>query len=421
MLKPQTPAPLARHAMAYVLAGGRGTRLMELTERRVKPAVFFGAKSRIIDFALSNALNSGIRRIGVATQYKAHSLIRHLQRGWNFMRAERNESFDILPASQRVEGSGWYSGTADAVYQNLDIIEAYGVRYMIVLAGDHVYKMDYEVMLQQHEASGADVTVGCIEVPRMEATAFGVMQVDEEDRIVSFLEKPADPPGMPDKPDCALASMGIYVFSTSFLTEQLRRDAADPQSSHDFGSDLVPYIVRHGRAQAHRFTDSCVTTGEEASSYWRDVGTVDAYWQANIDLCDVVPPLDLYDRDWPIWTHSELAPPAKFVFNDDQRRGMAVDSLVSGGCIVSGSHVERSVLSTNVRVHSYCDLNGSVLLPGVTVNRHTRLTRAVVDSGVRLPEGLVVGEDPEADARRFRRTAGGVTLITQPMVDALTA
>ncbi|WP_235035200.1 glucose-1-phosphate adenylyltransferase [Roseomonas sp. 18066] len=415
------PAPLSRHAMAYVLAGGRGTRLMELTERRVKPAVFFGAKSRIIDFALSNALNSGIRRIGVATQYKAHSLIRHLQRGWNFMRAERNESFDILPASQRVEGSGWYSGTADAVYQNLDIIEAYGVRYMIVLAGDHVYKMDYEVMLQQHEASGADVTVGCIEVPREEATAFGVMQVDGEDRIVSFLEKPADPPGMPDKPEMALASMGIYVFSTSFLAEQLRRDAADPHSSHDFGSDLVPHIVRNGRAQAHRFTDSCVTTGEEASSYWRDVGTVDAYWQANIDLCGVVPPLDLYDRDWPIWTHSELAPPAKFVFDDAERRGMAVDSLVSGGCIVSGSHVARSVLSTNVRVHSYCTLDGSVLLPGVTVNRHVRLTRAVVDSGVRLPEGLVVGEDPEADARRFRRTAGGVTLITQPMIDALTA
>jgi glucose-1-phosphate adenylyltransferase len=281
--------------------------------------------------------------------------------------------------------------------------------------------MDYEVMLQQHEASGADVTVGCIEVPRMEATAFGVMQVDGDDRVVSFLEKPADPPGMPDKPDMALASMGIYVFSTSFLTEQLRRDAADLSSSHDFGSDLVPYIVRNGHAQAHRFTDSCVTTGEEASSYWRDVGTVDAYWQANIDLTSVVPPLDLYDRDWPIWTHSELSPPAKFVFDDAERRGTAVDSLVSGGCIVSGSHVARSVLSTNVRVHSYCRLDSSVLLPGVTVNRHARLTRAVVDSGVRLPEGLVVGEDAEADARRFRRTAAGVTLITQPMIDALTA
>ena len=290
---------------------------------------------------------------------------------------------------------------------------------MIVLAGDHVYKMDYELMLQQHEASGADVTVGCIEVPRAEASAFGVMAIDAEDRIVSFLEKPAEPPGMPDNPEMTLASMGIYVFTTAFLAEQLRRDAADPASSHDFGSDLVPYIVRNGRAMAHRFTDSCVTTGEEASSYWRDVGTVDAYWQANIDLCDVVPPLDLYDRDWPIWTHSELTPPAKFVFDDDARRGMAVDSLVSGGCIVSGSHVARSILSNNVRVHSYCDIKSSVLLPGVTVHRNTRLTRCVIDSGVRLPEGLVVGEDAEADARRFRRTAAGVTLITQPMIDAL--
>jgi len=407
--------------MAYVLAGGRGTRLMELTERRVKPAVFFGAKSRIIDFALSNALNSGIRRIGVATQYKAHSLIRHMQRGWNFMRAERNESFDILPASQRVEGGGWYSGTMDAVYQNLDIIEAYSVRYMVVLAGDHVYKMDYELMLQQHEASGADVTVGCIEVPRMEATGFGVMHVDDKDQIVSFLEKPADPPGMPDKPDMALASMGIYVFSTPFLSEQLRRDAADPQSEHDFGKDLVPYIVRNGRAMAHRFTDSCVTSGVEAEAYWRDVGTVDAYWQANIDLTDVVPSLNLYDRDWPIWTHSELLPPAKFVFDDAGRRGMAVDSLVSGGCIVSGSHVARSVLSHNVRVHSFCDIRGAVLLPGVSVSRHARLRDVVVDSGVQIPPGLVVGEDPEADARRFRRSAGGVTLITQPMIDALQA
>lgn len=407
--------------MAYVLAGGRGTRLMELTERRVKPAVFFGAKSRIIDFALSNALNSGIRRIGVATQYKAHSLIRHMQRGWSFMRAERNESFDILPASQRVSEAGWYSGTADAVYQNLDIIEAYGPRHMVILAGDHVYKMDYELMLQQHENSGADVTVGCIEVPRMEATAFGVMHVDAEDRIVHFLEKPADPPGMPDKPEMALASMGIYVFNTEFLAAELRRDAADPASSHDFGKDLVPYIVKHGRAVAHRFTDSCVTSGVEEESYWRDVGTVDAYWQANIDLTDVVPSLNLYDRDWPIWTYSELTPPAKFVFDDDGRRGMAVDSLVSGGCIISGSHVARSVLAHNIRVHSFCDIQGAVLLPGVIVNRNARLKNVVVDSGVKLPAGLVVGEDPEEDARRFRRSAKGITLITQPMIDALTA
>lgn len=419
-MSPQpSPSPLARHAMAYVLAGGRGSRLLELTERRVKPAVFFGAKSRIIDFALSNALNSGIRRIGVATQYKAHSLIRHMQRGWNFMRAERNESFDILPASQRVSENAWYSGTADAVYQNLDIIEAYSPRYMVVLAGDHVYKMDYEVMLQQHEASGADVTVACIEVPRMEATGFGVMHVDAEDRITAFLEKPADPPGMPDKPDMALASMGIYVFDMAFLAEQLRRDAQDPASSHDFGKDMVPYIVANGHAMAHRFTDSCVTSGVEEEAYWRDVGTVDAYWQANIDLTDVVPSLNLYDRDWPIWTHSELTAPAKFVFDDDGRRGMAVDSLVAGGCIISGSRVARSLLSTNVRVNSFCDVQGAVLLPGVTVGRKVRLKNVVVDSSVRLPEGLVVGEDAEADARRFRRTAKGVTLITQPMIDAL--
>jgi glucose-1-phosphate adenylyltransferase len=407
--------------MAYVLAGGRGTRLMELTERRVKPAVFFGAKSRIIDFALSNAMNSGIRRIGVATQYKAHSLIRHMQRGWSFMRAERNESFDILPASQRVEEAGWYSGTADAVYQNLDIIESYNPRHMVILAGDHVYKMDYEVMLQQHENSGADVTVGCIEVPRMEATGFGVMHVDAEDRIVHFLEKPADPPGMPDKPEMALASMGIYVFNTDFLARELRRDAADPNSSHDFGKDLVPYIVKHGRAVAHRFTDSCVTSGVEEEAYWRDVGTVDAYWQANIDLTDVVPSLNLYDRDWPIWTYSELTPPAKFVFDDDGRRGMAVDSLVSGGCIISGSHVARSVLAHNIRVHSFCDIQGAVLLPGVIVNRNARLKNVVVDSGVKLPAGLVAGEDPEEDARRFRRSAKGITLITQSMIDALNA
>ncbi|MFC3123756.1 glucose-1-phosphate adenylyltransferase [Pseudoroseomonas globiformis] len=418
-MSPLANAPLARHAMAYVLAGGRGTRLMELTERRVKPAVFFGAKSRIIDFALSNAINSGIRRIGVATQYKAHSLIRHMQRGWNFLRPERNESFDILPASQRVEGAGWYSGTADAVYQNLDIIEAYAPRYMVILAGDHVYKMDYEVMLQQHEASGADVTVGCIEVPRMEATGFGVMHTDADGRISAFLEKPKDPPAMPGRPDVALASMGIYIFDTRLLAQELRRDAADPESEHDFGKNIVPHLVAQGKAMAHRFTESCVTSGAEAEHYWRDVGTVDAYWQANIDLTDVVPALDLYDHNWPIWTYSEITPPAKFVFNDDGRRGSAVDSLVSGGCIVSGSSVNRSVLCTNVRVHSFCQLSGAVLLPGAAVNRNSRLRNVVVDSGVELPPGLVVGEDAAEDARRFRRTEKGVTLITQAMLDAL--
>jgi glucose-1-phosphate adenylyltransferase len=405
--------------MAYVLAGGRGSRLMELTDSRAKPAVYFGGKSRIIDFALSNALNSGIRRIGVATQYKAHSLIRHLQRGWNFFRPERNESFDILPASQRISETGWYSGTADAVYQNIDIIESYAPSHIVLLAGDHVYKMDYEPMLQQHVQSGADVTIGCIEVPRMEASGFGVMHVDTEDQLIAFLEKPADPPGMPDKPEMALASMGIYVFETGFLFDQLRRDAADPASAHDFGRDIIPYIVKHGRAVAHRYTRSCVRSTHESEAYWRDVGTVDAYWAANIDLTDVVPALDLYDNEWPIWTYGEITPPAKFVLNDDGRRGAAVDSMVSGGCIVSGSSVNRSLLFTGVRVHSYCDIQGAVVLPYVDIARSVRLRNVVVDRGVRIPEGLVVGDDPDWDAKRFRRTAGGVCLITQKMIDAL--
>ena len=417
--RPLLSAPLARSAMAYVLAGGRGSRLMELTDRRAKPAVFFGAKSRIIDFALSNALNSGIRRIGVATQYKAHSLIRHMQRGWNFLRPERNESFDILPASQRVSETEWYAGTADAVFQNQDIIEAYGPRHMVILAGDHVYKMDYEVMLQRHVSSGAEVTVACIEVPREEARGFGVMHVDASDRIVSFLEKPDDPPALPGRPGWSLASMGIYVFETRLLMEQLRLDAANPGSSRDFGKDIIPAMVARGVAVAHRFEDSCVRSGEEAEAYWRDVGTLDAYWQANIDLTDVVPSLDLYDRDWPIWTYAEVTPPAKFVLDDDGRRGFAVDSLVSGGCIVSGSAIRRSLLFSNVRVHSYGAVEESLLLPGVQVGRHARLKKAVVDSGVTIPAGLVVGEDPEEDARRFRRSEGGVCLITQAMIEAL--
>ncbi|MHB0670694.1 glucose-1-phosphate adenylyltransferase [Roseomonas mucosa] len=392
---------------------------MELTDRRAKPAVYFGAKSRIIDFALSNAINSGIRRIGVATQYKAHSLIRHLQRGWNFMRPERNESFDILPASQRVSESAWYAGTADAVYQNLDIIENYGVRYIVLLAGDHVYKMDYEKMLRQHCESGADVTVGCIEVPRMEATGFGVMHVDENDRIISFLEKPKDPPAMPDNPEMALASMGIYVFETAFLADQLRRDAAEPHSEHDFGKDIIPYLVKHGTAVAHRFAESCVRSSDQAEAYWRDVGTVDAYWQANVDLTDVVPALDLYDHEWPIWTYSELTPPAKFVHDDDDRRGQAMDSLISGGCIVSGTLVRKSLIFPSVHVHSYGEIENSVILPRCDIGRHARLRNVVIDSEVRIPEGLVVGEDPELDARRFRRTDKGVCLITQPMIDRL--
>ena len=411
--------PLARDAMAYVLAGGRGSRLMELTDRRAKPAVFFGGKTRIIDFALSNALNSGIRRIGVATQYKAHSLIRHMQRGWNFFRPERNESFDILPASQRVSETQWYEGTADAVYQNIDIIEAHGVEYMVILAGDHVYKMDYELMLQQHVDSGAQVTIGCLEVPRMEATGFGVMHVDEKDEIIAFVEKPADPPGIPGNPDMALASMGIYVFHTKFLIDALRRDAADPSSSRDFGKDIIPYIVQHGKAQAHRFTASCVRSNFEREAYWRDVGTVDAYWQANIDLTDITPELDIYDSSWPIWTYAEITPPAKFVHDDENRRGSATSSLVSGDCIISGASLNRSLLFTGVRANSYSRLEGAVILPNVMIGRHAQLRNVVIDSRVVIPEGLVVGEDPELDAKRFRRSENGVCLITQAMIDKL--
>ena len=412
-------APLARSAMAYVLAGGRGSRLLELTDTRAKPAVYFGGKSRIIDFALSNALNSGIRRIGVATQYKAHSLIRHLQRGWNFFRPERNESFDILPASQQVSENLWYAGTADAVYQNIEIIRGYSPRHIVLLAGDHIYKQDYELMLQQHVDAGADVTVGCLEVPRMEAVGFGVMAVDAKGRILSFLEKPADPPPMPGKPDRALASMGIYVFDTAFLFEQLRRDAADPASSHDFGKDIVPYIVRHGKAVAHPFAQSCVRSSDEAEPYWRDAGTLDSYWESNLDLCDVVPGLDLYDRDWPIWTYGEIVPPAKFVHSDGGRRGRATNSLVSGGCIVSGTEVSCSLLFTGVHVHSYGHIHGAVILPYADIGRGSRLTNVIVDRGVRIPENLVVGEDPAYDAARFRRTDKGISLITQPMIDRL--
>lgn len=419
--KTRRHAPLARDTMAYVLAGGRGSRLMELTDKRAKPAVYFGGKVRIIDFALSNSMNSGIRRMAVATQYMAHSLIRHLQRGWNFMRPERNESFDILPASQRVSEGQWYAGTTDAVYQNLDTIESADTEYIVILAGDHIYKMDYEPMLQQHVDSGADVTVGCLEVPRKEASEFGVMQVDGEDRIVSFLEKPADPPPMPGNPNKCLASMGIYVFQTKFLVEQLRRDAADPNSARDFGKDMIPYLVKHGKAVAHRFSSSCVRSELETDAYWRDVGTLDAYWEANIDLTDVVPKLDLFDNDWPIWTYGEVTPPAKFVHDTEGRRGQAITSLISGGCIISGSLLRRTLLFTGVRVNSFGSLEEAVILPYANIGRNARLSRVIIDRGVNIPEGLVVGEDPEYDAERFRRTENGVCLITQAMIDRLPA
>ncbi len=412
-------SPLARDAMAYVLAGGRGSRLAELTDNRAKPAVYFGGMSRIIDFALSNAINSGIRRIGVATQYKAHSLIRHMNRAWNFMRPERNESFDILPASQRISEMLWYEGTADAVFQNIDIIASYSPKYMVILAGDHIYKMDYELMLQQHVNSGADVTVGCLVVPKKEATAFGVMHVDENDVITSFLEKPKDPPTIPGDPHNCLASMGIYVFDTEFLFEQLRRDAEEPDSKRDFGGDIIPYIVKHGKAQAHRFTNSCIRAAEEIEEYWRDVGTVDAYFDANLDLTDTVPKLNMYDRDWPIWTDTVVAAPAKFVHDEDGRRGEAISSLISQDCIVSGSLARRSLLFTGVKMGSYSTVNEAVILPYCNIGRHARLSRVIIDSGVRIPEGLVVGEDPVLDGQRFRRTDNGVCLITKRMIERL--
>ncbi|MCU0907908.1 MAG: glucose-1-phosphate adenylyltransferase [Rhodobacteraceae bacterium] len=420
-MKARKSTRLSARAMAFVLAGGRGSRLKELTDRRAKPAVYFGGKTRIIDFALSNALNSGIRKMAIATQYKAHSLIRHCQRGWNFFRAERNEYLDILPASQRVDETKWYMGTADAVAQNIDIVDDYDIDYVVILAGDHIYKMDYEVMLRQHVDTGADVTIGCLTVPRMEATAFGVMHIDATGRITQFLEKPKDPPSIPGDPDHALASMGIYVFNWPFLRDLLLRDMEDPNSSHDFGNDLIPQIVKGGKAMAHRFEESCVTAGLEDEPYWRDVGTIDAFWQANIDLTDFVPKLDLYDNSWPIWTYAESVPPAKFIHDEDGRRGQAVSSLVCGDVIVSGSDVRNSLLFTGCRTHSYAALDHVVALPAVVVNRKASLKNCVIDRGVIIPAGMVVGEDPDADAKWFRRTDSGIVLITQPMVDRWSA
>jgi len=412
---------LAQTSMAFVLAGGRGSRLYELTDQRAKPAMYFAGKSRIVDFPLSNAVNSGIRRIGVATQYKAHSLIRHLQRGWSFFRAERNESLDILPASQQMNDENWYKGTADAVLQNAGIIRGYNPKYIIVLAGDHIYKQDYSLMIAHHVESGADVTVGCIEVPRMDATGFGVMKVDTRDRILDFVEKPTDPPAMPGHPDLALASMGIYVFETEPLLGMLKDLAAGPHHGHDFGRDVIPRIVTSGRAVAHPFSRSCIRSSAEEKAYWRDVGTIDAFWQANIDLTDFMPELDIYDQTWPIWTYSELTAPAKFIHNEEGRRGQAISSMVSGGCIVSGSSLERCLLFTGVRTHSYSQIEGIIAMPYVEINRNARLKNSVIDRGVVIPNGLVVGEDPELDALRFRRSDNGICLITQPMIDKLDA
>lgn len=415
---------LPGRAVALVLAGGRGSRLYELTDRRAKPAVYFGGKFRIIDFAMSNCVNSGIRRIGVVTQYKSHSLLRHLQRGWGFLRGEVNEFVDLLPAQQRVDEESWYRGTADAVYQNIDIIETYSPSpdYVVILAGDHVYKMNYAAMLVDHAESGAECTVACIEVPRAEASGFGVMAVDSSGRITDFIEKPADPPPMEGKPDRSLCSMGIYIFNAKYLYSELLRDISDPTSSHDFGKDIIPRAVKNGVAKAHSFSRSCVHAPEERSGkedYWRDAGTVDAYWEANVDLTATDPALNLYDKNWPIWTYQAQLPPAKFVHNQIDRHGIAIESTVSGGCIISGE-MNRSLLFSSCRVHSYAKVNWSVLLPEVDIGRGARLSRCIVDHAVRIPAGMVIGEDPHEDARRFRRTDNGVTLVTQQMIDRLT-
>lgn len=408
-----TEQRLPKRTVALVLAGGRGTRLHGLTARRSKPAVYFGGKFRIIDFALSNCLNSGIRRISVITQYKSHSLLRHLQRGWHFLRPELNEFIDLLPAQQRMDDEKWYQGTADAVYQNIDIIRGQRPEYIVILAGDHVYKMDYSRMLSQHRSLGAPCTVACIEVPRVQASAFGVMQVSSNGMVESFIEKPLNPAALPHDPNLSLASMGIYVFNAKFLYEELKRDMADPCSAHDFGRDILPDLVRRNLVAAHSFERSCVTSDPHAERYWRDVGTVDSYWSANIDLIGVTPSLDLYDSEWPIWTYQEQLPPAKFVFDDPDRRGIATNSIVSGGCIISGSTVRGSLLFSKCILHSYSYIKDSVLLPEVTVGQYARLSRVIVDRHCQIPNGMVVGEDPIFDAQRFYRTENGITLITR--------
>jgi glucose-1-phosphate adenylyltransferase len=410
---------LPKRTVALVLAGGRGSRLMDLTDRRAKPAVYFGGKFRIIDFALSNCINSGIRRMAVLTQYKSHSLLRHLQRGWNFLRGEQNEFIDLLPAQQRVDEAFWYRGTADAISQNIDILRAYGPEYILVLAGDHIYKQDYSLMLLDHVESGAKCTVGCIEVPRMEATALGVMHVDADRRITDFLEKPKDPPAIPGKPDKALGSMGIYIFGAEYLYRLLEADMNDDSSEHDFGKNLIPRIVADGGAVAHPLNLSSIPASTRHRPYWRDVGTVDAFWAANLDLASDLPELNLYDRDWPVWTYQEQLPPAKFVPDHRGLNGETSNVLISGGCIVIGSNIRRSVLFSNVRVESCCTIHEAVIMPDTLIGSGSRLSKVVIDRGCVLPEGTVIGEDAAADAKRFHRSDTGVVLVTKEMLDKL--
>lgn len=402
------------NTLALILAGGRGSRLHQLTDWRAKPAVPFGGKFRIIDFPLSNCVNSGVRRIGVVTQYKSQSLIRHIQHGWSFLDGRFKEFVELLPAQQRTTET-WYQGTADAVFQNLDILLRHDPKYVLILGGDHIYKMDYSKLLAEHLEKGADMTVACLEIPLQEASAFGVMGVNDAWQVTSFAEKPENPAPIPGQSQKALASMGIYVFNAAFLYEQLIRDSEINESSHDFGKDLIPYMVPRYRVFAHRFLNSCVNMAS-GIPYWRDVGTVDAYWEANFDLTTVTPELNLYDEDWPIWTHQEQLPPAKFVFDDEDRRGQALDSSVSGGCIISGATVRRSLLFSNVKVRSYSSVEDSVILPNVEIGRYARLRRVVVEKQCIIPEGLVAGYDAEEDRKRFYVTEKGITLITPEML-----
>ncbi|PHI30335.1 glucose-1-phosphate adenylyltransferase [Budvicia aquatica] len=410
---------LPKQSVALILAGGRGSRLKGLTSKRAKPAVHFGGKFRIIDFALSNCMNSGIRRIGVLTQYHSHSLVQHIQRGWSFLNEEMNEFVDLLPAQQREDVGEWYRGTADAIYQNLDIIRRYNAEYIVILAGDHIYKMDYSRMLLDHVEKGSQCTVACIAVPRSEASEFGVMDISDDHRILNFLEKPENPPAMPDDPDMSLASMGIYVFNTQYLYKLLQEDSINMETSHDFGKDLIPKAVSEGVAWAHPFSLSCVTSDINAAPYWRDVGTLDAYWSANLDLASVTPELDMYNKNWPIRTYMEPLPPAKFVQDRSGSHGMTMNSLIGAGCIISGSVVLNSVLFPRVRINSFCTLDSTVLLPDVYIGRSCRLRRCVIDRACHLPEGLVIGENAEEDERRFYRSASGIVLVTREMLDKL--
>jgi glucose-1-phosphate adenylyltransferase len=403
---------LTRDTIALVLAGGRGSRLKNLTDWRAKPAVPFGGKFRIIDFPLSNCINSGIRRVAVLTQYKSHSLIRHIQKGWSFLRGEFGEFVELMPAAQQLAGETWYMGTADAVYQNLNIIRSHAPKYILLLAGDHIYKMDYGPMLAEHVAKNADMTIGCLEVPLDLAKSFGVMSVDDEGNITRFAEKPDNPEASPNDPSKALASMGIYIFNAEFLYDQLRRDADLSNSDHDFGKDIIPAIIRSHRVLSYRFRD--VQKGEEA--YWRDVGTVDSFWEANMELISITPQLNLYDKDWPIWTYQEQLPPAKFVFNNDERRGMAVDSMVSGGCLISGAQVTNSLLFSNVKINSYSTLEQAVVLLNVDIGRYCRIKKAVLDKGCIIPPNTDIGYDLAADAERFHVSESGIVLVTPQML-----